>query len=1199
MPKKVLRSLQVGFGISIVILMASSTASYVAIKEQIKNRSDVQETREVIASAYNLLIDLQNVETGLRGFYLTGRESFLEPYEYSLQQMPNSLERLSSQTEDRPSQALRVDSLSRIIPAQTQINQAHIQLKRGGGQVTLGQLEDGKRFMDLCRRIINDLIQEEEVLLARGVVVLDRSTSFTTSFIILAAILSLIITSVFYMLIRKDVKGREKLQNQLRLKDAEIAKRLAILQEITYKVSHGDYSVRVEEDQEDDLGSIFTSINEMTASLERSFDQLNANEWRQTGVATLNEALVGNKTEQNLASDTLHHLVNYMDCVNGAMYLLIDGKLILQSTYGLEGDIPHVVEAGKGVIGQVFADKKERIFSDLEDEKFSLSFSSGRFRVSHILVFPILVYGAPVGVIELGSISAFEKDVVTFLKDVSRSLGLSLLAAKSRTQEQKLLEETQAQSEELQMQHAELENLNTELEAQAQKLQASEEELKVQQEELLQSNNELEERSKLLEEKNSLIATRNLEIKQKAEELALSSRYKSEFMANMSHELRTPLNSILLLSRLMAENTEENLNEEQIESAKVIQSSGTSLLSLIDEILDLSKIESGKMELDFQTVELAEITRDIQNLFGPMMSEKSLRFSIEMDPELDKHIRTDRQRLDQVLRNFLSNALKFTAEGDIALHIRNGKDSDTLDFAVSDTGIGIPEDKQKVVFEAFQQADGSTRRKYGGTGLGLAISKEIARLLGGDITLQSQENVGSTFTLTIPKQSHEPFSIKTTIEEMREMVAETVQEVDLQSEMFSASPILPLPEIPAEIDDDRHDIEEGDKMILIVEDDTNFAKALLSYTRKQGYKGIVVVRGDVAAEFAERYKPLAILLDIQLPVKNGWEVMEEIKANPKTRHIPVHIMSSLEVKKESLRKGAIDFINKPVALEQIGDIFRTIDHALTVFPKKVLIVEENPKHATALSYFLNNFNITTDIKNNVAESVEALRSKGANCVILDMGVPDQAGYETLEAIKNNQGLEDLPIIIFTGKNLSKSEEAKIKRYADSIVVKTAHSYQRILDEVGLFLHLIEEKDGSVKKTVRNTGSLSEVLQGKKVLIADDDVRNIFSLTKALEKFQMKVVSAVDGKDALATLAENPDIDIVLMDMMMPEMDGYETIREIRKQQQFQRLPIMAVTAKAMTGDREKCIVAGASDYISKPVDIDQLLSLLRVWLYES
>ena len=752
------------------------------------------------------------------------------------------------------------------------------------------------------------------------------------------------------------------------------------------------------------------------------------------------------------------------------------------------------------------------------------------------------------------------------------------------------------------MQHSELENLNTELEAQTQKLQASEEELKVQQEELMQTNTELEERSKLLEEKNQLIAERNIEIQRKAEELALSTQYKSEFLANMSHELRTPLNSILLLSRLMAENPDENLNEDQIESAKVIQSSGTSLLTLIDEILDLAKIESGKMSLEYQDVVIAEVVHDLKNLINPLVKEKGIDFNINIDEDLEKTIETDRLRLDQVLRNLMSNALKFTKEGSVELNIKKyPKNKDFIIFSVKDSGIGIPEEKQKIIFEAFQQADGSTQRKFGGTGLGLSISREIAKLLGGHLELESKVNEGSEFSLVTPINEKFKFTNSHSDQNLVEVILEDVEEIKhIIDEDFSAISNSKTLEIPAEVEDDRDDISQDDKVILIIEDDTNFAKALLKYARLNSYKGIVIVRGDEALSAALEYHPSAILLDVQLPVKDGWQVMDELKSNPQTKPIPVHMMSSLHVKQESLMKGAIDFINKPVALEQMTDVFKKIEDALKKSPQKVLIVEENAKHASALSYFLSNFNISLSVEDNVEDSVNALNSDKTDCVILDIGTDRRNGYKIIESIKTYEGIENLPIIIFTERNLSKSEELKIKQYADSIVVKTAHSYQRILDEVGLFLHLVEEKNSSVE-TIRNKtlGSLTEVLSGKKILITDDDVRNIFSLSKALEKYKVEVVLAMDGKQALEQIKVNPDIDVVLMDMMMPEMDGYETIQEIRKMQAYKRLPIIAVTAKSMIGDREKCLQAGASDYITKPVDIDQLLSLLRVWLYEN
>lgn len=1199
MPNKTLHNLTAGIGFSLLLLLVSSTASYVGIREQNMHRQDLIVTRKVINLSNTILNSLQGAETGNRGFLLTGKENYLEPFNMALKNLPIELQEIKTLTQSDTVQKIRVDSLFQAVHWRLDELQKAIALKKGGAEISLIQLDQGKLAMDQCRSLIREMIHYEDDNINSKSLRLDNTSFFTTVFIIISALLSLIITGYFYFRLRTDFLRRVALEKSLRVKDQDMAKRLNLIQKITNRIALGDYAVKAEDITEDDLGAIAKSVNRMSKSLKKSFDQLKDNDWLHKGYAKLYPLLVGNRTEAAITSDAISNLVNYLEGIIGAIYVFNDDKLELSAGYGLDEHVTKYFKPGEGYIGQVFVDKDVKVLSHISSADYVVSFASGKVSIQHIIFIPIVVDGQALGVVEIGQQNTFTPVEQAFLTESTRHLGIALSSAQSRAKIQALLEETQVQSEELLSQHAELENLNTELEAQTLRLQTSEEELKVQHEELLQSNQELEERSKLLEDKNVLIAERNLEIQQKAEELALSTKYKSEFLANMSHELRTPLNSILLLSRLLSENNDQNLSSDQIESAKVIQSSGSSLLTLIDEILDLSKIESGKMTLDYMELDLNDISRDLNNLFLPLVKEKGLTLKTHIADSLNSTFQGDRLRIDQVLRNLLSNAIKFTKKGQVSLDIyEDAADPDMLVFAVIDSGIGIPLEKQKIIFEAFQQADGSTRRKFGGTGLGLSISREIARLLGGEIKLHSVEGEGSTFMFIIPKFKMDKRQSFTKEEQLVEEIQYDVEEVN---EIVSDDRYHPLSiHIPEEIPDDREQIQSGDKVILIVEDDVHFAKALLKYTHSQQYKGVVVVRGDHALNAAKNYHPQAILLDIQLPIMDGWAVMDELKGDKETRHIPVHIMSSLEVKKESLLKGAIDFINKPVALEQMTTVFQKIESALSKSPKKVLIVEENPKHANALAYFLHSFNIALEVKDNVADSITALNTADVDCVILDMGVPDEMGYNTLEAIKQHEGLENLPIIIFTGKNLSKSEELKIKKYADSVVVKTAHSYQRILDEVGLFLHLIEvSSTDDIKKRNNGMGALTDVLKGKKVLIADDDVRNIFSMTKALEKFQVQVIPAMDGKEALKVLRSNEAIDIVLMDMMMPEMDGYETIKNIRQIPEFATLPIIAVTAKSMTGDREKCIQAGASDYISKPVDIDQLLSLLRVWLYES
>ncbi|TZF85891.1 response regulator (plasmid) [Pedobacter sp. BS3] len=1183
------RNLQIGFSISLLLLIISSVASFVSIQNLLRSAEMVNHTNQVLDELANVLSVMKDAETGQRGYLLTGEEQFLTPYTGAYERSLVIVNNVKTLTVDNPVQQQNCDALQKAIINRLNILQNLIDLRKAGKAISTAQLQQGRSYMDETRNIIQRMQHIEHELLARRTERMNRFAGYTPVVIVIAAILALIITIMFYLRINRDFKEREQLQKQLQKKDREIAERIDVIQKIAGQISSGDYTIRINDEEKDGLGSLALSLNQMANSLQHSFDLLSAKEWMQTGVAGLNDKIIGEKDIKTLANAVLEFVAIYTESQTGALFLLDNEQLHLQSGYAFNAR-EEIIKPGEGLVGQAAASGKPILVKDIKPDDIAISFATAKIKPRNIIAIPIYHEQQIKGVLELASVNPYTEKHIEFLTTISYNIGIAIYTAQNRKRLQELLEETQSQAEELQSQHSELENLNTELEAQAQKLQASEEELKVQQEELLQANQELEERSRLLEEKNQVIVERNLDIQKKAEELEISTRYKSEFLANMSHELRTPLNSILLLSRLLSENADKNLSPDQVESAEVIQSSGKGLLSLIDEILDLSKIEAGKMELEYAVTDIDDIISDMRMLFMPIAREKNLDFKIVTSPAVPTAIETDKMRLEQILKNLLSNALKFTSRGAVTLAVEPSATAGFISFSVTDTGIGIPKEKQDHIFEAFQQADGSTRRKFGGTGLGLSISRELAKLLGGSINLNSDPGVGSKFTVIVPVKPAE----QTPLPEAEKQDAEPEPIVQPEQEEPHHN-IVPV--IPDEIPDDRNSIDQNEKVILIVEDDTNFAKALLNFTHKRSYKGIVAVRGDHAIDMAIKYKPIAILLDIQLPVKDGWQVMEELKSNPETKHIPVHIMSSLEVKRESLLKGAVDFINKPVALEQMQQIFQTLETALNKNPRKVLIVEENPKHAQALAYFLETFGVSAEIKNSVSAGVSALRDKKVNCVILDMGIPDKNAYEALETVKNNPGLENLPIIIFTGKNLSKSEENRIKQYADSIVVKTAHSYQRILDEVGLFLHLIEENKKD-KPTGNLLGTLDEVLKNKTVLIADDDIRNIFSLTKALEKHKMRVVSATDGMEALKQLQENPDVDVVLMDMMMPEMDGYETTARIRTDSRYKNLPILAVTAKAMIGDREKCISAGASDYISKPVDIDQLISLLRVWLYD-
>jgi len=1202
------RQLRIVFAVSIVILFTSSLASFLSNYKLIESSKWVNHTNEVMINAESLVSIVKDAETAQRGYIITDDPAFLQPYNGSYEKALRIFAQLQSLTADNPVQQANLEKAKELLERRYVQMDRVLQAARraaasGRSQLFVDNHEEmiaGKDIMDQLRTVVENIKVEERRLLELRTSEQSAYISYTPPLVLAAAVISLLISILSYFRIKADLDERIRKQREDEQKYRETTARIGDLEDVTQLIAAGDFSARSKDVAKDELGRIATALNLMASSLEQNFAELERRNWLQTGTVNIGNAIRGQRFVKLLSERILSSLATYVNAVVGTLYIADkEANLRLKGTFAAQG-APDEILGGQTLLGEAVAAKEMILVRDLPENYLQIVSSTGHTNPVMIIILPLMHDQDVIGVIELGMLQEPSPLVLEFLRNNSEALAIGLNAANNYEQIQNLLEETQAQSEELQAQHSELENINTELEAQTEKLQASEEELKVQQEELQQANHELEERSSLLEERNQQIIEKNIEVQRKAEELALSTKYKSEFLANMSHELRTPLNSILLLSRLLSENNEQNLNKDQIEYAQVIQSSGNGLLSLIDEILDLSKIEAGKMELEYEQVPFEEIAHDIKGLFEPVARERKLSFHVNLAAGLPYALETDKLRLEQVLKNLISNALKFTTEGSVELTIsEDSRYEKCVAFAVTDTGIGIPLDKQRLIFEAFQQADGSTRRKYGGTGLGLSISKELVKLLNGNLELKSDPGKGSVFTAIIPlARNVTPFETEKEALFADVPVEEEMQELLPVADHTPTDTVFISENIPESIPDDRNTVEAGDKTILIVEDDTYFAKALIDYTRSKGYKAVSAVRGDEALGLALQYKPVGILLDIQLPVKNGWQVMEELKANVKTRPIPVHIMSSHSVKKESLIKGAIDFVDKPVTPEQMEEIFTKLEHVLNRTSKRVLIVEENPMHSMALSYFLSTFDINSEVKNTVEDSVEALKN-GVDCVILDMGVPDQKSYDTLEEIKKNPGLEHLPIIIFTGKSLSMAEEQRIKQYADSIVVKTAHSYQRILDEISLFLHLVEEhKPRPANGNYRKLGAMSDVLKGKTVLIVDDDVRNIFSLTKTLEKLEMHIITAIDGKEAVQKLAEHRYIDIVLLDMMMPEMDGYETAQAIRLHPEWKHLPVIAVTAKAMTGDREKCIRAGASDYITKPVDTDQLISLLRVWLYE-
>jgi CheY-like chemotaxis protein/HAMP domain-containing protein len=996
-----------------------------------------------------------------------------------------------------------------------------------------------------------------------------------------------------------DLKSKDEIGNLADsfTKMIGVTKELSLIAE---RIGKGDYSSSIPIRGSSDVLGV--SLETMRVNLENLSRENFIRNWLLSGNAELNDKMRGEKDIKMLAQDVVIQLVTYLKAQIGAIYLLQNGHLELTGSYAFhqrKGNT-NTFKVGQGLVGQAALEKKVIVFSDVPDDYIKINSGLGQTSPKNIIVFPFLYEGDIKGVIEIGAARQFSDLDLQFLSMVGDNIAIAFNASSSRTVLKDLLEETQRQAEELETQQEELKQSNEELIEKTQLLERSEAELKAQQEELQQTNEELEEKANLLETQKSALEETKMEIENKARELEDISKYKSEFLANMSHELRTPLNSILILSQLLADNKNGVLREKEAEFATNIFSSGTDLLNLINEILDLSKVESGKMEMDYSNVSFGEITSDVTSMFAEVARSKSIDFKMIVDEQVkNKIIHTDKLRLEQIIRNLLSNAFKFTAKGgNVSLTIAKPsalvsfKDSrlnssNSIAFTVKDSGIGIPREKQGIIFEAFQQADGSTKRKYGGTGLGLSICRELTIALGGEIHLESQQNEGSSFTLYLPiNHTHTPAVHAPKI---------INHEIKRINQTKSVPPSLDAHDVA----DDRNAIHENDKTVLIMEDDIDFGKLILGFIRDRGYKGIVAQQGNTGLSYARHYKPDAIILDMKLPIMDGAEVLRQLKNDPALRHIPVQIISGYDRRKEGLELGAIDYVRKPISFEAFQKAFDRIEDFISRKLKKLLIVEDNELQNRAIRELLGNGDVKCYSSYSGQEAFDMLKKEKFDCTIVDLGLPDMTGFELLEKIKGDDVLNKIPTIVYTGKDLTKEESFRLNKLANTVVLKTADSKERLLDETILFLHQVESKLPKEKQNIiRKLHKTDEVLKDKQVLVVDDDIRNIYSLTNVLEEEGMKCLVAENGNVAINMLKENPSLDIILMDVMMPEMDGYDATKTIRKIPKFEKLPIIALTAKAMKGDREKCLAAGMSDYISKPVNIEQLISLMRVWLYK-
>jgi hypothetical protein len=1007
---------------------------------------------------------------------------------------------------------------------------------------------------------------------------------------------------------------------------ANLTTQVRAIAEVSTAVTKGDLTRSIAVEAQGEVAELKDNINQMIANLRETTRKNTEQDWLKTNLAKFTRILQGQRDLETVSKLILSELAPLVEAQHGLFYFMGNSAeepvLTLLSSYAFQErkHLANRFRLGEGLVGQSALEKERILLTEVPGDYIKISSGLGEATPLNVIVLPVTFEGQVTSVIELASFQRFSEIHLTFLDQLTESIGIVLntIAAGMRTEE--LLKQSQSLAEELRSQQLELTQTNRRLEQQAKSLQDSEELLKRQQEELQQTNEELEEKAELLAQQNREVELKNREIdlarlsvEEKAEQLALTSKYKSEFLANMSHELRTPLNSMLILSKMLADNVENNLSGKQVEFATTIHGAGIDLLELVNDILDLTKIESGAMSVEVEPLLFTDLHHTIERTFHQVAQSKELAFNIELDSSLPPTIYTDEKRLYQILKNLLSNAFKFTDQGQVSLQVEVvtegwSFDHETLNraetvvaFVVKDTGIGIPADKQKVIFEAFQQADGSTSRRYGGTGLGLSISREIASFLGGEIRLVSQVGQGSTFTLYLPQ-----VYLSANIAELGEDVlsGSSRDRTARKPRTGNGETAEPNEAILASLEtgqvaDDRDHIQPGDRTLLIIEDDINFAPIVLDLARNKGFKGLIALQGDMGLALAQEFRPDAIILDIRLPVMSGWTVLDRLKHNPHTRHIPIHIISVADERQRGLRLGAMAYLEKPVTSEALVQALTDLHGFIEHGARNLLIVEDDEIQRQSIMELIGNGDVQTTAVGSGTEALAALKSQRFECMILDLGLPDMSGFELIEQIKQEASLQRLPIIVYTGKALTKKEETHLKRLTETIIIKDVKSPERLLDEVTLFLHRVEANlPPSKRQILQQLHQTDPTLLDKKVLIVDDDVRNIFALTSVLERHKMQVLYAENGKDGIELLQSTPHLDIILMDVMMPEMDGYETTRAIRKLRKFKSLPIIALTAKAMKGDREKCIEAGASDYIAKPVDTEQLLSLLRVWLYK-
>jgi CheY-like chemotaxis protein/signal transduction histidine kinase/CHASE3 domain sensor protein len=1146
--------------------------------------------------------DAQGRQVAARGFLLNQSDAEYADFETADRDLVKSVAALRGLTVDNPLQQSRIDRLQDMLDRwKAEIVKYAIEPTRAIGNAatpegalareSIRQDYLGHRavLMTDVRKLIDEMSASEHVLLDKR----NRAQDDVLAANKYVDIISLLACVAFGLFV---------IGMTFRL----ITRPIVRMTELMTRLAANDHGIEVRQlGRRDEIGEIARALQVFKEmSIETS-----GQTWLKSTVTSISNKLQAATTYREFADVLVTELVPVMKAGVGVFYLFHESTARLErlGTYGFK-ERRHVTaeyQLGEGLVGQAAIERRTIVLQDVPDDYTRIHSGTGEGAPRSIVVLPVTSRDTLLGVVEIGSfahLTALEERlleelmpiVALSLENLGRALSTHALLEQTQSQADELRaseEALRSQQEDLRSTNEELKTKTTELQEQSHRLVASEEELRVQTEELHASNEELREKSVTLNEQKDALQSLQKETQEKAEELARASQYKSEFLANMSHELRTPLNSLLILSRSLADNDEENLSGEQVESARIIHDAGSNLLHLINDILDLSKVEAGKMELVVDTFPLADLARTLTRTFNHVAQEKKLTFSVNVAPGLPATIRTDGGKLEQVANNLLSNAFKFTAAGTVGVHVaRPAPDAilppglvpaTTIAITVSDTGIGIPADKLQRVFHAFEQVDASTSRQYGGTGLGLAISRRIAMLLGGDIVLASESGRGSTFTVYLPEEAPD--------------AGHTADIVPVQQAAAEAT--LPLsPGLLADtIDDDRGSLNPGDTVILVVEDDPAFARILADMVHRKGHRVLTAADGESGLALAKRYRPTGILLDVMLPGMDGWAVIERLKGDAATRHIPVHFISATDDATRGLELGAVGFLTKPVSRESIATAFDRMLHFAEGRTRHLLVVDDDADARTAVRTLLKDDSVIIEEAASGEEALAKTSHTVFDCIVLDLGLPGMSGIEFLEHL--SRGGHTPPVVVYSGRDLSRDESMKIRQYTDSIVVKGARSPDRLLDEVSLFLHSIRHGGGARDEATTAAGGVDEAsLRGRRLLLVDDDMRNLFALSKVLRAKGIDVVMAQDGQKALDTIDTDKGIELVLMDIMMPVMDGYDTMRAIRARPDVAKVPIIALTAKAMRGDREKCLDAGANDYLSKPIDVDRLLSMIRVWL---